>query len=110
LSGGTLSVAGAVSAGQTIRFVAGGDVALSNLAAFGASIGGFAAGATIDLGGFAYSATEARMFTEAVSHLSGTLTVTDGARTAHLALLGNYTTSQFALSTDGAGGTFVRFA
>jgi hypothetical protein len=37
------------------------------------------------------------------------LTVTDGADVAKLTLLGNYVTSEFALSTDSHGGTFVRF-
>jgi hypothetical protein len=37
----------------------------------------------------------------------GTLTVSDGTHTAKLALLGNYTASSFAMSSDGHGGTLV---
>ena len=40
---------------------------------------------------------------------SGTRTVVDGAKTATLSLLGSYVTSDFALSTDSHGGTFVKF-
>jgi len=40
---------------------------------------------------------------------SGTLTAVDGGLTAHLTLLGNYATSNFALSNDGHGGTFVKY-
>jgi hypothetical protein len=41
--------------------------------------------------------------------LGGTLTVTDGVRTANIALLGQYTASEFALSNDGHGGTLITF-
>jgi hypothetical protein len=38
---------------------------------------------------------------------SGTLTVTDGTRTAHLALLGQYTVTDFLTAADGQGGTLI---
>ncbi len=38
---------------------------------------------------------------------SGTLTVTDGAHTAHILLLGNYMASIFTASNDGHGGTSI---
>jgi hypothetical protein len=38
---------------------------------------------------------------------SGTLTVTDGAHTAHIKLMGDYTASTFTVSSDGHGGTKV---
>ena len=38
----------------------------------------------------------------------GSLTITDGAHTAHITLVGNYTGSTFILSNDGAGGTLVK--
>ncbi|HEV2335902.1 MAG TPA: hypothetical protein VGS13_10425, partial [Stellaceae bacterium] len=41
------------------------------------------------------------------SHKSGTLTVTSGAHTAKLTLLGSYVTSRFTLTSDGSGGTLV---
>lgn len=37
----------------------------------------------------------------------GTLTVSDGAHTAKIALLGNYLASAFTVSGDGAGGTCI---
>jgi hypothetical protein len=37
----------------------------------------------------------------------GTLTVSDGTHTASLALLGQYTAADFALSADGHGGTYI---
>jgi hypothetical protein len=41
--------------------------------------------------------------------LSGTLTVTDGVHAANIALIGQYTASEFALSNDGHGGTLITF-
>jgi hypothetical protein len=38
---------------------------------------------------------------------AGTLTVTDGAHTAHIKLIGNYLGSTFTVSSDGHGGTTV---
>ncbi len=109
LSGGTAVISGSVAAGQTVKYVgSGGDLALFNLPGFGASVGGFGAGDRIDLGGLAYGGGETRSFTEAGGGTSGTLTVTDGGKVAHLSLLGSYVTSDFALSTDGAGGTLVK--
>jgi autotransporter passenger strand-loop-strand repeat protein len=110
LSGGTAVISGTVAGGQTVRFGGGGDLVLDNLAGFGAVISGFATGAEIDLGGFGYSAGETRSFTEGAGNTSGTLTVIDGATSVQLTLLGNYVTSNFALSTDGSGGTAVKFS
>jgi hypothetical protein len=39
--------------------------------------------------------------------LSGTLTVTDGAHTANLTLLGDYSTGDFQKASDGHGGTEI---
>jgi hypothetical protein len=37
------------------------------------------------------------------------VTVTNGANQANLSLAGTYVTSDFALSSDGAAGTLVKF-
>jgi hypothetical protein len=37
----------------------------------------------------------------------GTLTVTDGGHSAHIALVGNYLASTFVASSDGYGGTAI---
>ena len=109
LDGGEALIAGTVGAGQTIAFTAsGGDLVIDNVAGFSASIAGMAnASDKIDLGGFTYGAGETVSWTEAVGNASGTLTVVDGAKTASLTLLGSYVTSNFSLSDDGVGGTFV---
>jgi autotransporter passenger strand-loop-strand repeat protein len=110
ISGGTAVVSGSMAAGQTLTFAGtGGDLALHNLPDFAAVIGGFGTGDTIDLGGFAYGSGETRSFAEAASTTSGTLKVVDGGSQARLTLLGSYVTGDFALSSDSAGGTFVKF-
>ena len=109
ISGGTASTFGAVESGQDIRFIGHGDLPFHDLAAFDATIGGYSTGDEFDLGGFAFGAGETRSFTENTGHAGGTLSVTDGSRHANLSLLGSYLTSDFALSADGHGGTFVKF-
>lgn len=112
LSGGTASIYGTVSAGQSVVFSGkGGDLALypGDLATFHATIGGFSTKDEFDLGGFAYGAGETEVFKENGADTQGTLTVTDGAEVAKLTLLGNYVASDFALSDDLHGGTFVKF-
>jgi len=61
----------------------------------------------IDLRDISFGAHTKETFTEASNHLSGTLTVTDGTHTANLTLLGQYSTANFSLSSDGQGGTIV---
>ena len=82
---------------------------MDNLSAFAGQIDGVTLSSQkIDLGGYAYnSSTETVSWAESSGNTSGTLTVTDGAQVAHLTLQGNYVTSNFTLSNDGAGGTYV---
>jgi hypothetical protein len=80
------------------------------MSTFHALIGGCSTGDQLDLGGFANSADETFSYSEAASLLSGTLGVRDRGLTANLTLLGNYVASDFALSSDGHGGSFVKFA
>jgi hypothetical protein len=109
LNGGEALIAGTAGAGQTIGFTAsGGRLVIDNLAGFSAAISGMAnASDKIDLGGFTYGAGETVSWTEAGGNTSGTLTVTDGAKSASLTLIGSYVTSDFSLSDDGMGGTYV---
>jgi autotransporter passenger strand-loop-strand repeat protein len=111
ISGGTVQVtSGAMTAGATVTFVgAGGDLVLGSPPSFSGTIAGLSLKSQkVDLAGFAYSsAGEKVSWSEAASHTSGTLTITDGAQVAKLRLLGDYVTSDFALSTDGHGGSYV---
>jgi hypothetical protein len=64
---------------------------------------------TIDLSGFIFNSQETESFVPDPSHNSGMLTVVDGSKQANLALLGTYTTGNFALSNDGVGGTLIKY-
>jgi hypothetical protein len=57
----------------------------------------------LDLSDIGYQAGTGASF--AGNTNGGTLTVTDGSNAAHIALVGNYTTSGWTLSSDGNGGT-----
>jgi len=108
LHGGRAIISGTMAAGQTVSFVGTlGTLALDNLAGFAAAISGFGgASERIDLGGFAFGSGETATWSQA----NNTLTVHDGAKSASLSLIGTYATSDFQLSHDGQGGTFIRAA
>jgi hypothetical protein len=93
--------------GQAVHFTGPRSVLeLDNLAGFQAVISAFSTqGDRIDLGGFTYSVGESVAWSQSAT--SGTLTVTDGSKTANLTLLGTYATSEFKLSNDEHGGTAV---
>jgi hypothetical protein len=55
----------------------------------------------IDLRDITFSNITTETFTQ------NTLTVTDGTHTANLTLLGQYSTANFTLSSDGHGGTLI---
>ena len=109
LWGGKAVISGTMAAGQTATF-SGSSAAvleLDNLPGFAAKISGMKnATQQVDLDGFVFSSGH-ETATWAQSGTSGTLTVTDGAKVAHLTLIGTYTSSNFHLSKDGHGGTFV---
>jgi len=107
IAGGRATITGKMAAGQTVTFAtSAGVLELANLAAFGAKISGLSSPTQkIDLDGFVYSSAEKAAWAQ--TGTSGTLTVTDGAKTAHLTLIGTYATGNFTMSADGHGGTFV---
>ena len=107
LFGGRAVISGTAAAGQTVTFAGATAVLeLDNLASFSAKISGMSqATQQVDLGGFAFSSGETVSWAQ--SGTSGTLTVTDGAKVAHLTLIGTYVTGDFHLSNDTHGGTLV---
>ena len=107
ISGATLSLA--VSFSQNVTFTGNGGVLdLAQSQGYAGTIAGFSTsgGTTLDLGdiGFASGTTTAAY---SGSSTGGTLTVTDGTHTSHIALLGDFTHSTFTVSGDGHGGTAV---
>jgi autotransporter passenger strand-loop-strand repeat protein len=113
IDGGLLEVTSGASVGTPVSFTAsGGDLQLDFSQGFTGLIAGFASpvgiNEVLDLRDIAFAGATKVTFAEAPSNTSGTLTVTDGTHTANLTLLGLYSTANFSLSSDGAGGTFVK--
>jgi probable HAF family extracellular repeat protein len=79
----------------------GNILKLDDAVQFTGTVSGFAAGDVIDLGDISSGPNTTLTYT------GGTLTVTDGTNTANIKLSGKYTQSQFAMSSDGSGGTLI---
>ena len=111
LNGGVLQA----DKGSTVDGVtftnAGGSLQLDKSQSFHGLIAGFASpqgvAEEIDLRDIAFGPFTKETFTEASNNLSGTLTVANGSQTASLTLLGQYSTANFHLSSDTAGGTII---
>jgi hypothetical protein len=101
---GTAEIHGSLTSGTVTFTGPGGDLKLFNLPDFAVVIAGFGKDDLIDLGNFAFSSDAT------VSFSSGTLTVTNGNQHAALSLSGLYSTSNFALASDGAHGTLIKSA
>ena len=82
-----------------------GTVKLEDPQAFAGLVSGLSGADAIDLSGFAYGANVTATYLGNAA--GGTLTVTDGTKTARVALSGNYLSSSWTLSSDGRGGTTV---
>ena len=103
-SGGTAEISGA--SGSTVEFTGStGTLELQDAQAFSGKIVGLAGADTIDLADLSFSSsTEATFLGTATG---GTLTITNGTQTAKIALTGDYLSSTWTLSSDGANGTDV---
>ncbi|HWE74969.1 MAG TPA: hypothetical protein VG328_17545, partial [Stellaceae bacterium] len=111
MSGGTLSggefdyQSGSIAGGQIDFTAAGGTLRIDSAGTFGGVISGFGIPGGIDLSTIAFGSSTTATWSQGTG--SGTLTVTNGASTANLTLLGNYVTANFHVQTDGATGTLV---
>ena len=103
-NGATVEIDG--PSGQSVTFAGTtGTLKLQDAVLFTGLISGLAGADAIDLSGFAYGANVTATYLGNTT--GGTLTVTDGAKTARIALSGDYLSSTWTLSSDGKGGTTV---
>jgi hypothetical protein len=79
----------------------------SNFTGFDGQISGFNGEDRIDLAGVAFGASTTLAYSANSAGSGGTLMVSDGTDTASLALLGQYGAADFAISSDGHGGTLI---
>jgi hypothetical protein len=82
-----------------------GTLQLDHAASFAGTVAGMTDHDAIDFTDIDPSKVQQPSYSGGTS--GGTLTVTDGAHTANIALLGNYLASTFVASSDGHGGTSV---
>lgn len=101
-NGGRVVLGAGADTGQTVDFLNhAGVLALTAADTFHGTIADFAGAAKIDL---------VKAPATSLSYSGGVLTVANGgAAVAHLDFIGNYNTSNFALSSDGHGGSLVTF-
>ena len=102
--GATAEIPGASA--QSVTFTGTiGTLKLDDALAFTGQISGLTGSDSLDLADVSYGANTTASFAGNAS--GGTLTVTNGTETANIALLGDYLTSGWTLSSDGHGGTVV---
>ncbi|MGO9685144.1 MAG: hypothetical protein ACLPTZ_21650, partial [Beijerinckiaceae bacterium] len=82
-----------------------GTLQFENPSSFTGTVAGLTGQDTLDL--LHIVPATVRIPTYTGNSSGGTLTVTDGTRTANIALLGNYLASTFVASSDGHGGTAI---
>jgi len=102
-----------VSSGLSLKdlAVSGGDAKIAGVMAKGqrVNMAGAGSGDSIDFSNLPYRAGASAQFREAKNGTSGTLTLTDGATTQKLKLLGAYVTSNFNVTSDSSGSTIIKF-
>jgi autotransporter passenger strand-loop-strand repeat protein len=85
-----------------------GYLGLEQSSAFTGTISGWQDNDFIDLGDILFSGSgTALAYSDNADHAGGVLTISDGTHLATLNLLGQYMAADFALSSDGHGGTLV---
>ncbi|RQR64585.1 hypothetical protein DIE18_05115 [Burkholderia sp. Bp9125] len=105
----TLEFGGASAENTTFADGAAGTLKLDQSAGFTGTVSGFGAGDTLDLADVLYSDHTTLSFTANDTGTGGTLTVSDGAHTAQVALQGNLSAGGFQLSHDQGSGTVVTY-
>ena len=91
---------------QSVTFAGtSGTLTIDNSIFFSGQISGLAGADALDLADITYGAATTATFLGNTT--GGILTVTDGTRTAEIALQGDYLSSGWTLSSDGYGGTTV---
>ena len=102
--GGIAEIDGA--SGQSVSFAGDtGTLKLDDAVAYTGQVSGLTASDAFDLADVSYGADTTVTFLGNTT--GGTLTVSDGAHSANIDLVGNYLSSTWDLSSDGSGGTIV---
>jgi hypothetical protein len=84
-----------------------GAVTLDQPATFTGKISGFGSQNAIDLPSIAFGAQTTLGYSPNSNNIGGTLSLTNGAQSANISLLGSYMASSFVMESDSHGGTMV---
>ncbi|MDH2356871.1 Ig-like domain-containing protein, partial [Bradyrhizobium sp. SSUT112] len=106
---GTMEFGAASSANIIFDANATGHLILDDAFHFTGAVSGLAASNDIDLKGIAFGADTTLSFTENQAGTGGTLTVSDGAHTANVVLLGQYDPTGFNDKADATNGTAISY-
>src|SRR6202012_633381 len=104
--GATLELANPY-AGHAIFAGDAGTLQLDYAAGFAGTVAGMAGSDTIDLRDIGFSPNATLGYTANAANTGGSLSLSDGTHSVHIALLGQYTASSFAAASDGHGGTSI---
>ncbi|SFV19343.1 autotransporter passenger strand-loop-strand repeat-containing protein [Bradyrhizobium arachidis] len=107
ISGGLAHVAVGGAAVDVTFEGEGGTLQLDSSDLFSGQISGFGDTDIIDLRDIAFGAGTTLGYAADPGNGGGTLTISDGVNSASLALLGQYSAANFALASDGHGGTMI---
>ncbi|HEY2177063.1 MAG TPA: hypothetical protein VGH15_00650 [Caulobacteraceae bacterium] len=107
INGGTLDIVPAFSENVTFTGTKG-VLELGHSVSYKGKVSGLSTtgASSLDLSDITFTSGTTKA-TYSGTTTSGTLTVTDGTHTTHIALLGNYVGHVFSVSSDGHGGTTV---
>jgi autotransporter passenger strand-loop-strand repeat protein len=106
ISSGKIEIQAGAATGSSTITISSGTLLLDDSVHFSGTVAGLAdANEKLDLADINFATLQAPTYSSSTG--SGTLTVTDGIHTAHLALLGNYVTGNFKTANDGNGGTLI---
>jgi hypothetical protein len=112
INGGTLDFTQAGAVNSVTFAGATGVLRLDQSATFHGSVSGLSqtGGSSLDLSDIGFVSAGEASFVENAAKTGGLLTVTDGAHTAKISLLGDYSDLLFTAKSDGHGGTTVTAA
>ncbi|WP_166294186.1 Ig-like domain-containing protein [Bradyrhizobium sp. 2S1] len=106
---GTIEFGAASAAGVTFDTTAAGHLILDDAFHFSGTVSGLDGNDDIDIKGISFGAGTTLSYTENQAGTGGTLTVSDGAHTANIVLLGQYDPTGFAEKADSTNGTVITY-
>ncbi|MGY4478358.1 Ig-like domain-containing protein [Bradyrhizobium sp. USDA 3364] len=106
---GTIEFGSASAAGVTFDTTAAGHLILDDAFHFSGTVSGLDGNDDIDIKGISFGAGTTHSFTENQAGTGGTLTVSDGAHTANIVLLGQYDPNGFAEKAGTTNGTLITY-